>query len=194
MNILNKLCENYKQLKNVNRYTALKYCYQYHKVKINIYFDAYDDQIPTMCLIMHYNKEYYLKTMSLPNIYSGYLAGLPKSILPRLLDANGRLFEFYKSIESCILQNKYKTINCKEDVDILNYSKNIKKQRHKDLRYIHFLRRGNMTNKTFYKARDGINIPEEYLSKIRDSGYTIVCTDDIKKRTTLKVAMQKITK
>ena len=51
-----------------------------------------------------------------------------------------------------------------------------------------------MTNNTFYKARDGINIPEEYLSKIRDSGYTIVCTDDIKKRTTLKVAMQKITK
>ena len=110
------------------------------------------------------------------------------------MDANGRLLEFYKSIESCILQNKYKIVNCKEDVDFLNYSKNIKKQRYKDLRYIHFLRRGNMTNKTFYKARDGINIPEECLSKIRDSGYTIVCTDDIKKRTTLKVVMQKITK
>ena len=80
-----------------------------------------------MCLIMHYNKEYYLKTISLQNIHSQYLSELPKSILPRLLDANGRLFEFYKSIESCILQNKYKIINCKEDVDFLNYSKKYQK-------------------------------------------------------------------
>ena len=61
------------------------------------------------------------------NIHSKYLAELPKSILPRLLDANGRLLEFYKSIESCILQNKYKIVNCKEDVDFLNYSKKYQK-------------------------------------------------------------------
>lgn len=45
------LIEEYSKLELKRQFTALKYHFKHNNVDVNIFFDAYDDRVPSMSMI-----------------------------------------------------------------------------------------------------------------------------------------------
>lgn len=181
------LQEQYNKLNSPKPTTAIKYYFQYEKVNVNIYFDAYDKSNLSMCLILNYEKEYYYTSLNINNtkIKTEYLEKIPINILSKILDENKQLNNFYDSIETHIENKKPKIINYKDDVlfkNTLSFSNH-----RKDLPFIRGIRKVPMTDKTFKNLNETLGININILRQIKDCNMTLVRTNnpELRKNITL---------
>lgn len=181
-----RLINEYDGLKYRERYTALKYCFRYNGVYVNIFFDNYDKNVPSMSLILAYNNKYYYTSLNIKNtaIRTEYFRKIPLNILERLLDENNHLDGFFESIETHILNSKKSVVNYESDICFANTIRYSRSEN--DLPFLHSLRKTRMLNDTLEQLSEIMGIDRLVLRKIQSEGFTIVRTDDVNKRKSLK--------
>lgn len=184
------LLEQYNKLNSPKPTTAIKYYFQYEKVNVNVYFDAYDKSNLSMCLILNYEKEYYYTSLNVNNtkIKTEYLEKIPINILSKILDENKQLNNFYHSIESHIENAKFKIINYKDDIlfkNTLSFSSH-----RKDLPFIRGIRKAQMTDKTFKNLNETMGIDINILKQIKGCNMTLVRADDPKLRKNITLILK----
>lgn len=185
------LINEYDSLKFKKPFTALKYKFEYNSVEVNVYFDNYDKYAPSMSLILAYNNKYYYTSLNIKNtaIRKEYLEAIHQDILEQILDKNRQLDSFFESIELHILNNKCIPINYNKDHRFTN---TIKYSRGRtDLPFFHFLRRVNMSDDTLEQLAETMGIDRYILKGIQSEGFTIVRTDDVNKRKSLRAEIKK---
>lgn len=188
-----KLLEKYNSLKNIRSTTAIKYLFQYNGVNVNIYFDAYDENNLSLCVILKLNKEYYYTSLNIQNtdIKTEYLYEIPLPILNAILDENRELKGFFNSIENHILNTKCFRINYDSDKDI--FARTLKYNNHrKDLPFISHIRKVPMSDETFNNLIITMGISKEILCKIRDNKATLIRTDKPEKRKNITLILEEL--
>lgn len=186
------LLEQYSKLNNPKPTTAIKNYFQYKKVNVNVYFDAYDKSNLSMCLILNFEKEYYYTSLNINNtkIRKEHLEKIPPNILSAILDENNELDGFYNSIEINIKNGNFTTINYKKDTffkNTLSFSNH-----RKDLPFIRGIRRVQMTDKTFKNLNETVGIDINILKQIKDCNMTLVRTDDPKLRKNITLILEEL--
>lgn len=187
-----QLLAEYSKLNNPRVTTAIKYYFQYKKVNVNIYFDAYDTANLSMCLILIFEKEYYYTSLNINNteINTEYLKEIPPNILSAILDDNNQLISFYQSIETHIEQGEAIPINYMKD----KFFKNTLSPNNgrKDLPFIRGIRRVPMTDKTFNNLYETMGIDRNILNQIRDRNITLVRTDKPEYRKNITLILEEL--
>lgn len=168
-----------------NPATALKYHFQHNNVDVNIYFDAYDAESPSMSMILCYNNKYYYTSLNVNNtaVRKEYLEEVPSVILNQILDEQNRLDIFFENIEEHILNDDKMVINYKKDICFTNTMKYSRSRT--DLPFLHSLRKVQMSNNMLERLSETMGIKRENLERIQLAGFTIVRTDDPQKRKSL---------
>lgn len=176
------LIEEYNNLEFRRQFTAIKYRFRYNNVDVNIYFDAYDDKAPSMSMILAYDRTYYYTSLNINNteIRTEYLEKIPFAILNQILDENHHLNSFFEEIEKHILENNKIVINYEKDTCFINTMKYSRSR--EDLPFLQSLRKVKMPDDTLERLSETMGIDREILKKIQSEGFTIVRTDDIRKR------------
>ncbi|MBD5499896.1 MAG: hypothetical protein HDR10_01650 [Lachnospiraceae bacterium] len=176
------LMEEYNNLEFRRQFTAIKYRFRYNNVDVNIYFDAYDDKAPSMSMILAYDRVYYYTSLNINNteVRTEYLEKIPFAILNQILDGSHHLISFFAEIEKHILENNRIVINYEKDTCFINTMKYSRLRT--DLPFLQSLRKVNMPDDTLERLSETMGIDREILKKIQSEGFTIVRTDDIKKR------------
>lgn len=176
------LIEEYNNLEFKRHFTAIKYGFKYNNVDVNIYFDAYDDKLPSMSMILACDKEYYYTSLNINNteVRTEYLEKIPSTILNQILDDDHHLNAFFGDIEKHILKDNKIVINYERDTRFTNTMRYSKSRT--DLPFLYSLRKVKMTNDTLERLSETMGIDREILEKIQSEGFTIVRTDDSKKR------------
>ena len=176
------LIEEYNNLEFRRQFTAIKYRFRYNNVDVNIYFDAYDDKAPSMSMILAYDRTYYYTSLNINNteVQTEYLEKIPFAILNQILDENYQLNSFFAEIEKHILENNKIVINYEKDTCFINTMKYSRSR--EDLPFLQSLRKVKMPDDTLERLSETMGIDREILKKIQSEGFTIVRTDDIKKR------------
>ncbi|EAH8944927.1 hypothetical protein EWX29_08345, partial [Campylobacter jejuni] len=84
---------------------CLKLSYQYHQVKVNTYFDYYENTF-NLFLVLSYEKSYYFTPLNIDNLIvkNPYLNDIPKEILGQILD-NGSLKDFYDNMREHMIHD-----------------------------------------------------------------------------------------
>lgn len=176
------LIEEYNNLEFRRQSTAIKYRFRYNNVDVNIYFDAYDDKVPSMSMILAYDRVYYYTSLNINNteVRTEYLEKIPFATLNQILDGGHHLNSFFAEIEKHILENNKIVINYEKDTCFINTMKYSRSRT--DLPFLQSLRKANMPDDTLERLSETMGIDREILKKIQSEGFTIVRTDDIKKR------------
>lgn len=176
------LVEEYNNLKFRRQSTAIKYRFRYNNVDVNIYFDAYDDKVPSMSMILAYDRVYYYTSLNINNtvVRTEYLEKIPFAMLNQILDESHHLNSFFAEIEKHILENNKIVINYEKDICFINTMKYSRSRT--DLPFLQSLRKVNMPDDTLERLLETMGIDRDILEKIQSEGFTIVRTDDIKKR------------
>lgn len=178
------LISEYDSLMIKEQFTALKYHFSYKNVDVNIYFDNYDGDVPSLSMILAYNKTYYFTSLNINNITKAeYLKGIPEDTLKQLLDENNCLISFFESIESHILSGNKSIINYGKDTCFANTMKYSRPR--SNLPFLYSLRKAKMPEKTLKLLSEPTGIDRLVLKKIQSEGFTIVRTDDFSKRKSL---------
>ncbi|MBD5393982.1 MAG: hypothetical protein HDR71_06870 [Lachnospiraceae bacterium] len=176
------LIKEYNNLRFRRQYTAIKYRFRYNNVDVNIYFDTYDDKVPSMSMILAYARAYYYTSLNINNteVRTEYLEKIPFAILNQILDESHHLNAFFAEIEKHILDNNKIVINYEKDTCFINTMKYSRSRT--DLPFLQSLRKVKMPDDTLERLSETMGIDREILKKIQSEGFTIVRTDDIKKR------------
>lgn len=176
------LIDEYNNLEFRRQFTAIKYRFRYNNVDVNIYFDAYDEKAPSMSMILAYDKAYYYTSLNINNteVRTEYLEKIPFVILDQILDESHQLISFFAEIEKHILENNKIVINYEKDTCFINTMKYSRSRT--DLPFLQSLRKVKMPDNTLERLSETMGIDREILKKIQFEGFTIVRTDDIKKR------------
>lgn len=179
------LIEEYNNLEFRREFTAIKYRFRYNNVDVNVYFDAYDDKVPSMSMILAYDRAYYYTSLNINNteVRTEYLEKIPIVILDRILDESHHLISFFAEIEKHILENNKIVINYEKDTCFINTMKYSRTRT--DLPFLQSLRKVKMQDNTLERLAETMGIDREILKKIQSEGFTIVRTDDIKKESIL---------
>ncbi|ECP5968382.1 hypothetical protein FUB20_08335, partial [Campylobacter jejuni] len=98
---------------------CLKLSYQYHQVKVNTYFDYYENTF-NLFLVLSYEKSYYFTPLNIDNLIvkNPYLNDIPKEILGQILD-NGSLKDFYDNMREHMIHDDVQKSNY-EDYEFKN--------------------------------------------------------------------------
>lgn len=176
------LIDEYNNLEFRRQFTAIKYRFRYNNVDVNIYFDAYDEKAPSMSMILAYDRAYYYTSLNINNteVRTEYLEKIPFVILDQILDESQQLISFFAEIEKHILENNKIVINYEKDTCFINTMKYSRSRT--DLPFLQSLRKVKMPDNTLERLSETMGIDREILKKIQSEGFTIVRTDDIKKR------------
>lgn len=176
------LIDEYDNLEFRRQFTAIKYRFRYNNVDVNIYFDAYDEKAPSMSMILAYDRAYYYTSLNINNteVRTEYLEKIPFVILDQILDESQQLISFFAEIEKHILENNKIVINYEKDTCFINTMKYSRSRT--DLPFLQSLRKVKMPDNTLERLSETMGIDREILKKIQSEGFTIVRTDDIKKR------------
>lgn len=176
------LIDEYNNLEFGRQFTAIKYRFRYNNVDVNIYFDAYDEKAPSMSMILVYDRAYYYTSLNINNteVRTEYLEKIPFVILDQILDESHQLISFFAEIEKHILENNKIVINYEKDTCFINTMKYSRSRT--DLPFLQSLRKVKMPDNTLERLSETMGIDREILKKIQSEGFTIVRTDDIKKR------------
>ncbi len=176
------LIDEYNNLEFRRQFTAIKYRFRYNNVDVNIYFDAYDEKAPSMSMILAYDRAYYYTSLNINNteVRTEYLEKIPFVILDQILDESHQLISFFAEIEKHILENNKIVINYEKDTCFINTMKYSRSRT--DLPFLQSLRKVKMPDNTLERLSETMGIDREILKKIQSEGFTIVRTDDIKKR------------
>lgn len=176
------LIDEYNNLEFRRQFTAIKYRFRYNNVDVNIYFDAYDEKAPSMSMILVYDRAYYYTSLNINNteVRTEYLEKIPFVILDQILDESHQLISFFAEIEKHILENNKIVINYEKDTCFINTMRYSRSRT--DLPFLQSLRKVKMPDNTLERLSETMGIDREILKKIQSEGFTIVRTDDIKKR------------
>lgn len=189
-----KLLEEYSKLSYKSTITAIKLVFKYNNVSVNLYFDAYDEDVPSLSMILVYNNEYYYTSLNVKNtnITKEYLIEIPQNILINILNVNNQLDDFFKEIDEHILssESKFWPINYEKDTLFTNTPKH--RGSRKDLPFLQGIRRVPMQDDTLNNLSATMGIDKDILLGIQNEKMTLVRTDDPKKRKKLTAILQGI--
>lgn len=187
-----KLLEEYSKLSCKNTTTAIKLVFKYNNVSVNLYFDAYDEDAPSLSMILAYDKDYYYTSLNVKNtnITKEYLVEIPKNILIKILDVNNQLDDFFTEIDEHILssESEFRPINYGRDIVFTNTLKYNRGR--KDLPFLHYTKKVPMKDDTLNNLSATMGIDKDILLKIQKEKMTLVRTDDTKKRKKLTAILQ----
>ncbi|MBX2078012.1 hypothetical protein I9T54_00465 [Campylobacter peloridis] len=161
---------------------CLKLSYQYHQVKVNIYFDYYENTF-NLFLVLSYEKSYYFTPLNIDNLIvkNPYLNDVPKEILRQILE-NGNLKDFYENMREHIIHDNIQ----ESDYEDYEFRNGLKSNKNNDKNpFFLCLRKTPMSENHLNFLNTQFNISKYILQKIRAKGYTIVTTADFSKRKSL---------
>ncbi|ARX65261.1 hypothetical protein [Bacillus thuringiensis] len=184
MTLLEHLIQNYETARLKRPTACIKYSFKFSKTDINLYFDCYDEQLPALTLILKYYGSYHIQGFNptVNNIFDAkYLEDINPVTLRDILVGN-KLTVLYGEIERVIWEEDYVRCNYEKD----NSFSSVQKFRKIDGKFInpffdHF-RRGRMKDKRLKELHSHLNISREKLREIQGMNFTIVTTDDSKRR------------
>lgn len=182
-----KMLTDYSQLNYKGRGTCVKYRYDYNGVTVNLYFDAFDPHSYSLTMILSTEKQFYFTTLNIMNtrIRKEYLPELQPVFLSKIL-INNELDDFYIHMEKKILEITPIPISYKKDIIFQN---TVKFKSDIDLPFLWHLRKVRMQDDTLEKLHERANISRNTLINIQKLGFTLVRTDDIEKRRSLKLIL-----
>ncbi|MDU1912509.1 hypothetical protein [Fusobacterium sp.] len=185
--IIDHLKNEYKKLKLTSKKLNLKYSYLFNNVEVNIYFDNFDEDLPTVTLILKYKKLYYFRPFNFND--NNYLRRIPSEILEKLLVEN-RLDEFYDTLEKK-LTGDYKVANYEKDYLYKNTVK-FQENNFEINPFFHHLRNVRMTDDQKELLNIYLNISIETLNYIQNRRFTVITTEKIEQRCRLKDEMERV--
>ncbi|MEH7464834.1 hypothetical protein V7166_23145, partial [Bacillus thuringiensis] len=173
MSLLNFLIQKYEESGLRNRTACIKYSFKFSNTTINIYFDCYDKEIPSLSLVFIHKPYYYLKGFNpnSDNVFNGrYLEDIPKQILKDILVDN-QLKTFYEEMEKAIREQDYVRCNYEKD----GYFKNTRKYQKEDAgsikSFFYYLRRQPMSDEHLEDLFAILNISKARLREVKKSGF-----------------------
>ncbi|WP_300916793.1 hypothetical protein, partial [Helicobacter rodentium] len=182
------LIQKYLKSKLDNPQDCLKLSYQYHQVKVSVYFDYYKNTF-NLYLVLSYDKFYYFTPLNIDNlmIKNPYLNDLPKEILQQVLD-NGSLKNFYNNMREHMFDDIAKG-NYDNDS---TFSMGIKSNKNDNKNpFLSHLKKATMTETHLNFLNAQFNISKYILKKIQAKGYTIVTTSKATERKDLTLILDK---
>lgn len=165
---------------------CLKLSYQYHQVKVNIYFDYYENTF-NLFLVLSYEKSYYFTPLNIDNLIvkNPYLNDVPKEILRQILD-NGSLKDFYDNMREHMIHDDIQ----KSDYEDYEFRNGLKSNKNNDKNpFLSHLRKAPMSENHLNFLNTQFNISKYILQRIRAKGYTMVTTADVSKRKSLTLIL-----
>lgn len=188
--VIQKLKTEYLNLDFKTKQTALKYYYQFNKVDVNVFFDAYDELNPSLSLILHFDKDYYYTSLNINDdeISNQYLEQIQPNLLVNILDDKKTLNDFYIQMNEKLNSTQPKCIYYKKDT-IFTTTLKIPKKRD-DLPFIDGLRKVRMNDITLIKLSKTMSIERQILKEIQNRDLTIVRTSDPERRKKLILILQ----
>ncbi|EAH7846341.1 hypothetical protein GAO61_01555 [Campylobacter jejuni] len=165
---------------------CLKLSYQYHQVKVNTYFDYYENTF-NLFLVLNYEKSYYFTPLNIDNLIvkNPYLNDVPKEILGQILD-NGSLKDFYDNMREHMIHDDVQKSNY-EDYEFKN---GLKSNKNNDKNpFLSHLRKTPMSENHLNFLNAQFNISKYILQRIRAKGYTIVTTTNFSERKSLTLIL-----
>ncbi len=164
-------------------------------MNVNVFFDVFYEQCPNLYMVLVYNNKYYFTPLDVHKIDpKQYLYGIPFEILDKLLDEKNstdekrKLNKFFNKFSEVICFEDYIPINCCNDQDFVKAKKQSKNRKQKELPFLAGLRRANMPDLTFKKLKKMVD--EKLLNEIKNNGFTIVRTDEIKRRKDITIVLK----
>ncbi|WP_069632005.1 hypothetical protein [Campylobacter pinnipediorum] len=187
LSIKEYLIKKYKEYTNQNINDCIRISYHYNKIKINLYFDAYDKDCPNLTIVLINNNVHYNSIINIDKLENGtpYLPEITKELLSSILDENKKLASFYNDFKNKILNsdfNIYSYANVHINKNTRDYNKGL---------FLHHIRRAKMSDAQFKILSKLLNIDTKTLRKIQASGKTIVLTSNYEKRKKLIVILEK---
>ena len=183
------LVNRYNMLEFKTKKTCLKYHYLYSGVNVNVFFDAYDIDSLSLCLILSYEKSYYYTSLNIEDtsIRTEYLEKIPPEILDRIL-VDSHLVDFYNNMEMHILEDKpYVNFYSKDKIftNTMKYSRS-----ETDLPFWSHLRNVRMSDDALNRISASASIPYKILLEIQRKNFTLVRTDKPESRKKLTVILK----
>ncbi|MBK1999966.1 hypothetical protein JG678_00695 [Campylobacter sp. 2018MI35] len=185
-NIKEFLKQKYLMLNLKKPQDCLKLSYQYHQVRVNIYFDYYENTF-NLFLVLSYEKSYYFTPLNIDNLIvkNPYLNDIPKEILGQILD-NGSLKDFYDNMREHMIHDDTQ----KSDYEDYEFRNGLKSNKNNDKNpFLFCLRKTPMSEGHLNFLNTQFNISKYILQRIRAKGYTVVTTADFLKRKSLTLIL-----
>ncbi|MBS4314287.1 hypothetical protein [Campylobacter vulpis] len=167
---------------------CLKLSYQYHQVRVNIYFDYYENTF-NLFLVLSYDKYYYFTPLNIDNLIvkNPYLNDIPKEIL-RQISINRNLKAFYDNMRERMIHDDIQ----KSDYEDYEFRNGLKSNKNNDKNpFLSHLKKTPMSENHLNFLNTQFNISKYILEKIQANGYTIVTTTEACKRKDLTVILDK---
>ncbi|EAJ7109735.1 hypothetical protein YZ59_04175 [Campylobacter upsaliensis] len=165
---------------------CLKLSFQYHQVKVNIYFDYYENTF-NLFLILSYGKSYYFTPLNIDNLIvkNPHLNDAPKEILRQILD-NSSLKDFYDNMREHIIHDDIQ----ESDYEDYEFRNGVRSNTNNDKNpFLSHLRKTPISENHLNFLNTQFNISKYILQKIKAKGYTIVTTTDFSKRKSLTLIL-----
>lgn len=187
----NKMMQDYSRLRFKGAGACVKYWYKYNDVDVNLYFDAYDKDCLSLTIVMLTDGLFYATPLNIMNtsLKKEYLPKLPPVFRSKIVVDN-KLDIFYEDMQKKIPTAKIYRTNYLDDVI---FSKTYKYQKGVvELPFLADKRNTRMTDTMLEQLHEQFHISRKILYQIQRKGYTLVRTDDVAKRSTLKYILNKI--
>ena len=195
--VLEKLINEYDSLGYKSKGTCIKYNITIDDVKVNLYFDNYDIDNPSLVMIIVYDGVYFFTNLAYRNgRFSNFINFIDKSsddyrVICAIIDNNNSLNEFYTKIENNILNsNRMVTLYAKDRIFTNTMSYN--KTANKELPFIQTIKKAKMSDKMYDFILETMGVSKDVLNRFRNSGYTFVRTDDPVKRGKISFLINKL--
>lgn len=167
---------------------CLKLNYQYHKVRVSVYFDYYKGDF-NLYLVLNYDKFYYFTPLNIDNLIvkNPYLNDIPKEILKQILD-NGSLKDFYDNMREHMIHDDTEKGDYDRDYIFIT---GLKSNKNNDKNpFLSHLRKTPMSEAHLNFLNTHFNISKYILQRIRTKGYTIVTTSKASERKELTLILK----
>lgn len=184
-----RLIKNYERISYKKPEHCLKFYYTYNGVNVNLYFDYYDKKSMSLSLILVVNNLFYFTPLNILNkgLNKEYLPKIPFEILNKILQ-EGTLNDFYKNMESHILQDKPHINYYSKDKIFTNTLKF--KKGDIDLPFWKTIRRIRMPENTLINLSHRADISIEILRKLQNNNLTLVRTAKPEERRELTLILR----
>ena len=190
--LVRHLKDEYSKLnkKSRNRFTALKYQYEYKKDKtssscdsvgVSLYFDAYHRCIPNLIMVLKFPEQYYVTSLNVHKIQNSKQYLLHMNGLASQISGDNGLSDFFAKMTEKILTTKPKSINYKDDKDFNNAIKKSKRSSRHGI-FFFALRKSKMSNKMYDSLKKTTAISLSIIDAIRKAGFTVVRTNEPTKK------------
>ncbi|MBR1453119.1 MAG: hypothetical protein IJ593_00510 [Lachnospiraceae bacterium] len=195
--VLKKLINEYDSLDDKSEETCIKYIITIGDVKVNLYFDNYDIENPSLVMIIVYDGVFFFTNLSYSNgRFSNFINFIDKSsddyrVICAIMDEDNSLNEFYARIENRILNSNRKVTLYVKD-KIFTNTMLYNKKANKELPFIQTIKKAKMSDEMYDFILETMGVSKDVLNRFRDSGYTFVRTGDLAKRRKISFLINKL--